>query len=90
MELRTLAYSTSSPPDVDVWNQPMFLIPMWNIVKKIEAFKQYFAVFDVIYPSHMYRQPIDLSTVFPEHMIHVKEEEFVFKGEIIKIQYKYV
>lgn len=71
MELRTLAYSVDGE---DVWLQPMYLIPMWNI----------------LFPTHMYRQPIDLSTVFPNHMIHIKEEEIIFKGEIIKIEYKYV
>lgn len=87
IELRTLAYSLD---DSDAWKQPMYLIPMWNIVEKIEAFKKYFVEFNVMFPTHMYIQPIDLSTMFPSHMIRRNEEEFAFNGEIIKIEYKYI
>ena len=90
IELRALAYSVDHSDGDDQWLQPMYLIPMWNIVKKIEAFKQYFVEFDIMFPTYMYRQPIELSTVFPSHMIRSKEEEFVFNGEIIKIEYKYI
>lgn len=90
IELRALAYSSVHSDGEVIWIQPMYLIPMWNIVKKIEAFKQYYVEFNIIFPTYMYRQAIDLSTVFPSHMIHTKVEEFVFKGEIIKIEYKYV
>lgn len=38
----------------------------------------------------MYRQPIDLSSAFPSNMINVKQEEFIFKGEMIKIEYNYI
>lgn len=87
IELRTLAHSVENS---DSWFQPMYLIPMWNIVTKIEAFKKYFVEFDIEFPRHMNRQPIDLSTTFPIHTIHSKEEEFVSNGEIIKIEYKYI
>lgn len=90
IELRTLAYSLDQSDGDEEWFQPMYLIPMWNIVKKIEAFKQYFVEFDIMFPTYMYRHLIDLTAVFPSHMICNKEEEFVFNGEIIKIEYKYM
>lgn len=90
MELRTLAYSVDQSEGEDTWLQPMYLIPMWNMVEKLEAFKPYFNEFDVIFPTHMYRQPIDLSTAFPHDMILIKQEEFIFKSEKIKVEYRYI
>lgn len=87
IELRALAHSVE---DSDAWFQPMYLIPMWNIVEKIKAFRQYFIEFDITFPSHMYRQPIDLSTLFPSESIHIKQEELIFKGERIKVEYNYI
>lgn len=88
IEIRTLVYDQS---ENNSWLQPMYLIPMWNIVEKIKAFKPYFHKLNISFPTlDVYRQPIDLSTVFPDALIHIKEEEFIFNGEIIKIKYKYI
>lgn len=46
---------------------------------------------NIVFPTHeVYRQPINLSTYFLIGMIHTKEEEFMFNGEKIKIENKYV
>lgn len=36
IELRTLAYSVDQSDGGDTWLQPMYLVPMWNIVKKLK------------------------------------------------------
>lgn len=75
----------------DPWEQPMYLIPMWNIIEKIKSFKSYFDEFNLLFPTEgVYRHPINLSTLFPDNMIHIKEEEFIYKGEKIKIEYNYI
>lgn len=85
IELRTIVYEN------EPWLQPMYLIPMWNIVEKIKAFKPYFRKLNMDFPTYdVHSQPIDLSTVFPDAIIRVKEEEFIFNAKIIRIKYKYV
>lgn len=87
IEIRYMVHGGPNDP----WEQPMYLIPMWNIVEKIKAFKRYFDEFNVIFPTEdVYRHPIDLSEVFPPEMIKVKEEEFLYKGEKIIVTYNYV
>ena len=77
--------------DNDPWLKPMYIIPMWNIVEKLKKFEPYFDKFNIIFPTFdVYRQSINLETVFPSNIIHVREEEFIFKGEKIKIEYRYV
>lgn len=81
----------SCDDEMNPWCQPMYLIPYWNIIQKIIAFTSYFDELNVPFPfEEVYRQPIELSTVFPDSLIHSKEEELIFRGEIIKITYKYV
>lgn len=90
LEIRWMTYE-SCDDDVNPWCQPMYLIPYWNIIQKIIAFTKYFDELNVPLPfEEVYRQPIDLSTAFPDSLIHIKEEEFIYKGEIIKIDYKYI
>lgn len=90
-EIRALVCGYDPEIGEDPWLRPMYLIPMWNIFEKIKSFEQYFKEFDMIFPSgDIYRQPINFSTAFPSHMIHTKEEEFIFKGEKIKVAYNYV
>lgn len=85
IEIRNIVYEN------ETWLQPMYLIPMWNIVEKIKAFKPYFHKLNIGFPTFdICRHPIDLSTVFPDAMIHIKDEEFIFNGEIIRIKYKYI
>lgn len=89
IEIRTIVHENRA--ELDPWVQPMYLIPMWNLVEKIKVFKMYFYELDIDFPFfEVYRHPIDLSTAFPDNMIHIKEEEFIFKGEKIKIEYKYI
>lgn len=88
IEIRTIVYSHSKN---EPWLQPMYIIPMWNIVEKIKAFEPYFRKLNISFPKYdVYRQPINLSTVFPDAIIRTKEEELVFNGEIIRIKYKYI
>lgn len=88
IEIRTLVYSHS---ENEPWLQPMYLIPMWNIVEKIKAFEPFFHKLNIGFPTFdLCRHPIDLSTVFPDAMIRIKDEEFIFNGEIIRIKYKYI
>lgn len=75
----------------DPWQQPMYLIPIWNLVEKVKSFKRFFDELDVEFPTEeVYRHPIDLSTAFSEDLIRMKEEDFVYKGEHIKVAYKYI
>lgn len=88
IEIRAVVYSQS---ENNPWLQPMYLIPMWNIVEKIKAFEPYFHKLNINFPKYdIYRQPIDLSTVFPDAITRIKEEELIFNGEIIRIKYKYI
>lgn len=88
IEIRYMVYEGRSEEE-DQWFQPMYLIPYWNIVEKIKEFTPYFDEFDVTFPTEeVYRQPIELSTVFPSSLINEKEEEFIFKGEKIIVKYK--
>lgn len=90
IEIRYMVYEGRSEEE-DQWFQPMYLIPYWNIVEKIKEFTPYFIEFDVTFPlEEVYRQPIELSTVFPSSMINVKEEEFIFKGEKITVKYNHI
>lgn len=69
----------------------MYLIPMYNIVEKIKAFTSYFDEFDGIFSTEdVYRHPLNMTDVIPPEMIKVKEEEFMYKGEIIKVSCNYV
>lgn len=71
--------------------QPMYLIPMWNICEKIKSFKPYFDELDMIFPTlNVYRHPIDLFKMFPADIIKTKEEDFTYKGQPIKVTYKYI
>lgn len=73
----------------DAWEQPMYLIPMWNIVKKIIAFKPYFYEMNINFPTlEVYRHPIEIDGIFPIEMINVKEEELIYKGEKIIVKYR--
>lgn len=91
MEIRAAFIDESVDDEENPWLRPMYLIPMWNIVTKLQAFEQYFHRFNLIYPKlDILRQPIDFSTAFPDDMIHIKEEEFIFKGEKITVKYKYI
>ena len=78
--------------EYDPYYQTMYLIPMWNIVEKIKTFEPYFHKLNIIFPAiELHRHPIELSNhLFSCKMIHIKEEEFIFNGEIVKIEYKYV
>lgn len=88
IEIRYMVYEGRSEEE-DQWFQPMYLIPYWNIVQKIIEFTPFFKEFDLKFPTEsVYRQPIDLSTVFPSSMISIKEEEFIFKGEKITVKYE--
>lgn len=90
IEIRYMTFGIDAKGE-NQWLQPMYLIPMWNIVEKIKTLKSYFNELDVIFPHEdVYRQPIDLSTVFPNDMIRSKEEEFIYKGGKIKIEYNYI
>lgn len=90
IEIRYMVYEGRNEKE-DQWFQPMYLIPMWNIVEKIKSFEIYFKELDITFPwEEVYRHPIDLPTVFPTEMINIKEEEFIFNGEKIKVKYRYV
>lgn len=85
IEIRYMVYGERD----NQWLQPMYLIPMWNIIEKITSFKQYFDELNVIYPSaDIYRQPQDISNLFPDSMISIVEEEFIFKGEKVTVKYR--
>lgn len=87
--LRSMSYDQK--PEENQWMQPMFLIPMWNILEKIKKFTQYFNELNVIFPfEEVYRQPIDFSTLFHADLIHTAEEELIFKGKKIKVSYNYI
>lgn len=91
IEIRYLVYEECAKTKGGQWFQPMYIIPMWNILEKIKQFEKYFEEFNLKFPLHdIYRQPFDFSMAFPTSMIHIKEEEFIFKDEKIKIEYKYV
>lgn len=90
IEIRYMVYEGRSEEE-DQWFQPMYLIPYWNIIEKIKKFEEYFDELGIHFPTFdVYRQPIELSTVFPPDMIHTKEEEFIFKDEKIKVEYRYI
>lgn len=87
--LRSMSYDQK--PEENQCMQPMFLIPMWNILEKIKKFTQYFNELNVIFPfEEVYRQPIDFSSLFHADLIHTAEEELIFKGEKIKVSYNYI
>lgn len=89
IEIRYLIYDDAE--EGNPWLQPMYLIPMWNIVEKLKKFKPYFHELDIKFPTmEVYRQPMDFSTVFPSTMIRSKEEELIFKGEKIRVKYNYI
>lgn len=91
IEIRSFVIDYDSAKGGNPWRQPMYLIPMYNIVEKLKSFESYFNKLDVSFPTfEVYRQPFDLSTAFPNNMIHIKEEEFIFKGENIKVEYNYI
>lgn len=88
--LRCLVYEDKDD-DKNPWFQRMYLVPMWNIIKKIEKFEPYFAEFNLVFSwLDIIRQPVDFSSLFPRNMIHSAEEEFIFKGQKIRIEYEYV
>lgn len=87
IEIRYMEHGGNPNP----WEQPMYITPMFNIVEKIKAVESYFDEFNVIFPfEDVYRHPLDMRNVIPPEMIKVKEEEFLYRGGIIKIIYNYV
>lgn len=89
IELRYMVHSDQA--EGDPWIQPMYLVPMWNIVEKIKSFKIYFDRLGVNFPfQEVYRHPIDLATIFPTDMIHYKTEELMFNGEKVTVEYRFV
>lgn len=90
IEIRTMVHDPTSAGR-DPWMQPMYLIPMWNIIEKIKSFTSYFDKLNVQFPFfEVYRHPIDLNSAFPDSMISIKEQEFTFMGDKIKVAYKYI
>lgn len=91
IEIRYMVYDGCCKEEEDQWFQLMYLIPYWNIVQKVKEFTPYFEELNVRFPfEEVYRQPIELYTVFPSSMINVKEEEFIFRGEKIIVKYEYI
>lgn len=89
MEIRTLVISDDAAGGG--WFQPMYLNPMWNIVEKIKAFKPYFDEIGIVFPfESVYRQPINFATLFDSSVIQSKQEELIFNGEIVIVQYNYI
>lgn len=87
IEIRYMVYGGHD----EEWFQPMYIIPFWNIVEKIKSFKTYFDDLNIIFPTYdVYRQPFELLMTFPTDMISIKDEEFIYKGEKIKVKYRYI
>lgn len=87
IEIRYMVYGGRD--EENQWLQPMYLIPMWNIVEKVQCFKSYFDELGVIFPTeYVCRHPLDLPDLFPDSMTHIVEEEFIFKGEKVVVKYR--
>lgn len=91
IEIRYFVYDGCEKKEEDQLYQPMYIFPMWNIVEKIKQFEKYFEEFNLKFPvEDIYKHPFDFNKIIPQSMIHSKEEEFIFNGEIIKIHYNYL